>query len=217
MGISQGRSVLFACALLALAGMAQADPITIHNTGVNASGTPLANGTVGDPHYTLISVPSGTTTIQTKTSAGGFPVGPWLGDDSLSDWIGPDSDSSLDGPTGYYEYQTTFDLTGFDIASAVITGQWSTDDQGANILINGVSTGDTASGFTSWSSFTIDTGFVEGVNTLDFIVYNASGPTGLRVEMTGTADPAVPEPATLTLLGAGLAAFSAFRRRRASK
>jgi hypothetical protein len=95
---------------------------TLFNTGVDGSGAPLADGTVGDPHYSLISVPSGTTDLLVRTAAGGFPIPPYIGDDALSAWIGPFNDSSLDGPVGSYDYETTFSLAGFDPATASITG-----------------------------------------------------------------------------------------------
>jgi hypothetical protein len=34
-----------------------------------------------------------------------------------------------------FDYQTTFNLTGLNPATAAISGQWSTGDQGLNILI----------------------------------------------------------------------------------
>ena len=205
------RAAVAAAAILILAGAAHAWPIQIFNTGVNGSGVPLPDGTLGDPHYTLIVVPGGSTTeIRVRTSAGGYPVvGAWIGDDSISAWIGPNNDPSVSGPDILYTYRTTFDLSGFDPAMASLTGQWSADNWGSDILLNGLSTGNTAVGFNLWSSFTILSGFTAGVNTLDFIVNNGGGPTGLRVEVTGTA---VPEPATLSLLALG--GLALIRRRR---
>src|SRR5262245_22218678 len=95
--------------LLFLGGLAQASPIAVFNTGVNAGGAVLPNGTVGDPHYTLITVPGGTTELRIGTDANGYPVGTsWLGDNSLSRWIGPNSDAEFNGPAGIYEYRTVF-------------------------------------------------------------------------------------------------------------
>jgi hypothetical protein len=216
------RWFLSAFATLALSCATHAASInTVFNTGVDATGTPLADGTVGDPHYLLTSVPDGTTDLRVRTSIGGFPVPPWLGDDSISAWIGPNNDSIVDGSVGAFDYRTTFNLTGFDSTTASLAGQWSVDNEGLNILINGVSTGITAAGptggdptasFEQWTPFSISSGFVAGVNTVDFIVNNDGGPTGLRVEMTGSATE-TPEPASLMLLGAGLVVISKLRRR----
>jgi hypothetical protein len=162
----------------------------------------------------LVSVVGGTTTTLVRQAAGGFPIPPYIGDDSLFAWIGPFNDTQIDGPGGRYDYQTTFDLTGLDPMTALLTGQWAADDQGLDILINGVSTGSTSAGFSAWSSFSISSGFVAGVNTLDFLVNNGSGPTGLRVEVSGTADASgTPEPASMMLMCAGLTGLWLVRRR----
>ena len=126
---------------------------------------------------------------------------------------------------GDYTYQTKFDLTGMNPKTAMILGNWACDNEGVEILLNGINVADiTSSSFGSFEPFTIDSGFVSGINTLDFIVDNTPGgsatsnPTGLRVEMSGTAD-AVPEPCTLALLGVGAVGLlgCAWRWRRGAK
>jgi hypothetical protein len=51
------------------------------------------------------------------------------------------------------------------------------------------------------NDFTIEVGFVEGLNTLEFLVFNAGdavNPTGLRVEMIGTVEVAGEAPRIVT-------------------
>ena len=179
---------------------------SLFNTGVNSSMTPLPNGTVGDQHYSLASVPSGTTTLLVRTTAGGYPITRYLGDDPYSAWIGPNNDPTIDGAPGLYDYRTTFSLTGFDPSTAKITGKWSSDNDGVRILLNGVDTGNPPTQyeqFSAWAPFSITHGFQPGINTLDFIINNGlyldgtNSPTALRVEMTGTAIQSVPTIATL--------------------
>ncbi len=196
---------------------------SLFNTGVDNSGSPLLDGTLGDPHYSLFA-PGGTNATIVRTESGGYPIPPYLGDDTLSAWIGPANSYDMLGPIGYYFYRTTFDLTGFDSNTASINGRWSSDNNGVGIFLNGrrVSYGTDYEQFQSWSSFTATSGFVGGINRLDFIVFNGGIQTGLRVEMVGTAGldvPPAPEPTSLALAGfAGLGmALGAWRRRRQHK
>jgi hypothetical protein len=195
----------------------------LFNTGVNSSGAVLPNGTIGDLHYSLILVPGGTTNTIIKTSAGGAPIGPWLGDNGGSAWIGPHNtfsyaNSGIDGYAGTYDYQTTFTLAAS--GSFTISGQWSADNHGVDIRIDGQSTGNAtftggAGDWTQWTPFSITASESAGVQTLDFIVLNSQSsfppdygsPTGLRVEFFP-----VPEPSTLALIILGSAAVATRRR-----
>lgn len=212
-----GTVLVALAAVLTITAAAQASPITsLFSTGVDASGSAQPNY-AAELHYILVSAPAGAATgLRVATTANGFPIPPWIADSATSAWVGPNAAADLDGPTGNYSYRTTFDLTGFQASTASIAGAWSADNAGTDIVLNGSSTGNTAGGFGSFYNFAISTGFVAGVNTLDFIVYNEGGPTGLRVDLAGsaTADSlAVPEPVSLALLGSGLFALGLFRRR----
>ena len=191
-----------AMVILCTVGSTYAIPVrTLFNTGVDDSGAPLADNEI-DLHYELIDPSHIVGEPIVATSAGGFPIGPWVGDNNDSAWIGPTEDTS--GPGDFdlipsYHYQTTFDLTGYDPSTVSITGEWSTDNRGLDILLNGASTGfENAAQFGGFSPFTLSVQdghqFLGGVNTLEFVLNNGAaegtpdGPTGLRVEMSGDAD-----------------------------
>jgi hypothetical protein len=170
----------------------------IYNTGVNSVGVPLAEDAV-DPHYRL----NGSTDVYVATEDNGFPIPPWMGNNGLSAWISPTLDTwaLADGlGTFNYRYEMTFDLTGFDPATARVAGRWATDNQGIDILLNGASKAlvNTA-GYGAWTPFQITGGFGAGLNRLAFIVNNGApgmpqqlDPTGLRVEIWGMASLSCP-------------------------
>lgn len=173
----------------------------LYDTGVDSQGQPLTNATASDPHYTLTSVPAGSTnSILALTTRGS-----WLSGNGFSDWIGPHnpgisgySDTDDYGPAGDYTYETTFTVEGFNPGKASITGRFATDNELLTIYLNGNSLGisNSDSGinpYHSWHNFTIppSADFRNGQNTLDFVVHNDGGPTGLRVEMTDTPKLAV--------------------------
>lgn len=199
-------TILFSCLLLLPASLS-ANSITVFNTGVNGSGALLAVGAT-DGHYAITSSPCGATGAITEV-----PNGLYVGNTAVSQWI----TSSCQGSVGDFLYQTTFSLAGLDASTAKLTGSWATDNEGT-IMLNGSSTGITLGccSFGSLTPFTISSGFVSGLNTLVFDVHNDGGPSGLQVDISGTASlssSAVPEPSTLLLFGAGIAAIGLLLRR----
>jgi hypothetical protein len=113
-----------------------------------------------------------------STSAQGYPFPYGLGDNSTSAWITPTTHTF--GPETNYTYKTSFDLT-----TAKIVGRYANDDPLVGMAINGHALTVSGGAMGSWTSFTIASGFVAGINALQFTVNNTGGPTGLRVEFTG--------------------------------
>lgn len=182
----------------------------LYNTGTGTSGNT-------DPYYTLTSS-SVTETVPTITGPG-FPVGTWLDNNAVSKWITPTAaqGQSLDPASdGIYTYTLTFDLTGYNAASALFSGRVAADNS-VEVLLNNNSIGSWGY-FTSWGGFNANSGFVAGVNTLEFVVTNqaqtSGNPTGLRVEFLDSSVNAVPEPSTYAMLLGGLALLGAVARRR---
>lgn len=206
-------AVLSACSL-------SAAPIAVFGTGLDSSGQVLADGAV-DPHYQLIfsSAPlyPGPDAVVVDTQVS--PVDNWISSGVTSKWISIRADAATHNPEGAYIYRTTFDLTGFDFASVILTGRFAPDDVGS-ILLNNVATHVGVCCYYQWASFTISSGFVTGMNTLDFVADNSGGgPTGIRVDLAGTGNiSAVPEPGSWMLLiigGGTLGLLAGIHRRRA--
>ena len=163
--------------------------ISIYGTGVTSQGTLAADGTV-DSHYTITASADpgfpGPNALVVASNV--FPIGPWLQDGPNSKWIAPQANQGAGNAMGTYTYHMTFDLTGFNSAMATLTGQFAADNSGV-IKLNGIVVGPSAPTYSQWTPFTINSGFVAGVNTLDFVVTNdppSVNPTGLRVDISGT-------------------------------
>jgi hypothetical protein len=219
------RHLSLAAALLL--GLTICQPVTaqavaiagLFNTGVDGSGALLGGG-VDDPHYAIISQPVPGTPDFTLPAINGS----WSPNDAVSRWIGPDQyPGGNNGDPGTYVYRTTFTLPGsVDLLSVMLGGQWAADNNGSDILINGVSTGQTAPAFFVPGAFSVTSGFLAGLNTLDFVVVNLTGtpnPTGLRVTgLAGTFElAAIPEAGSLGLLGLALAGLGLASRRRPAR
>jgi hypothetical protein len=164
----------------------QAATITgLFNTGVDGTGTVLPNGTA-DPHYSLTGPLSGA--VVTARFIDG--ANQWVVPPAGSAWIGP-LPSSQSAPTGHYVYTLRFDLTGFDPATAIITGDLAADNTPL-IFLNGTDTGFShPNQYVTLESFAITNGFLPGTNFLEFRVSNnpsgGQNPTGLLIaNLSGT-------------------------------
>jgi hypothetical protein len=189
------------------------------NTGfASGCGALVSNQAVGNDgnyKFTITGNPFSPGSVQTFVvlSAPAEPdplPSPWLPDTTVSQWIGPTADAHFGGgccTSGTYDYQIPFS-TG--IAGAIISGRWAADNSGT-IFVDGVATINSTSSFSAWTPFSF-TVAGPGAHTLDFVAFNNSNATGLRVEFTDSA----PEPGTLALLGGGLISIGLLRRKRSS-
>jgi hypothetical protein len=214
-------AAITACTLLTVGAHAQIIS-DLFNTGVDGSGNKIfpANTTTADLHYTMIANNFGS--LSTTTFVVEFPPGSWVQSaDAAYIAVDGSDGSSIGGGNYTVTYRTNFTLPGnANLGSVNIAGQWSTDNVGLDILINGFSTGFTSGGFGPFTNFTLPTGhYNTGTNALDFQWQNQGGPGGLDVRFTSksfttTVTSTTPEPGSLALLtGLGISG-SLFARRR---
>jgi hypothetical protein len=180
----------------------------LFNTGVDSSGNVLSPLGGQDPHYLVVETGNNALTMSVLS-------GDYIANGPNSLWIWEQAGGQ---PTNVTRtFRTTFNLTGFDPSTASITGQWAADDYLDAIKINGVSIGAITNypGIENWASFhpfTINSGFTAGLNTLDFVVEDAGGIAGFRINsLSGTAQP-VPEPSTILGIGAILGTLPVLRK-----
>lgn len=175
----------------------------LYNTGVNNGAVVLPQQSL-EQHYSV----SGAANIA-------YVVPPvyepnlgwaWLPAPAGSAWIGPNSttNTASPDPVGIYHYTIQFDLSGYNPADVRISGSWMTDNTG-EMFLNGVSTGLTTDGesYKHLTAFNLDSGFVAGMNTLEFRVLNefvGPNPSGLCV--ANLAASLVPEPSAFALTSA---------------
>lgn len=184
----------------------------LFNTGTDANNVALVGGNgLTDTHYSIVSSSSpgfaGQQAVTYKHPA-------YAAEDANSRWISLGSGGTPGSNTTLY--RLSFDLTGLNASTASISGSWGADNRGT-IFLNGVNTGITTTNFSSLTNFSIGSGFISGINNLDFRIEDFGPPTAFRVDnLVGTADlaGAVPEPAAWALFIAGFGVIGAGMRRR---
>ncbi len=157
---------------------------TVYSTGCAANGGVLAPGQT-DPHYFITSSGAPLTVMQNHPA--------WAPNDAASMWIGLSAQGTDNQPGGNYSFSTTFDLTGWLADTASLSLTVAVDNELLDVRINGLSTGIAAVGHNAFSGpFTISSGFVAGINQIDFVFRNwdtSPNPMGLRINIAGTAIP----------------------------
>lgn len=243
-------SVLFAAIASAAVMTAATIPIPgLCNTGVvgpcnGGPGTALRTVGLADLNWQLAlpspSSPSATPitpailaglTFGPNSAFVNTPNGVWLANGPNSEWITPMVEG---GPGGYYVYQTTFTIpTGFVLSSAMISGMFTSDNEGSSVFLNGnlVTSGVVFPGPADFGSFTgsftlnsSNATFQSGLNKLDFVVRNRGvggidgnpTDTGLRVEFNSALSTvSTPEPGSMPLIASALIGLGvAWRQRR---
>ena len=204
-----GRACTTVCKValfLAPLSAAHAQISGLFNTGVDGSRSKQVVGTT-DSHYTVLENGGAQAIV---TNNGAYAQDP----NSAYIWQTASGDQGSVTRT----FRTTFTVdAGFDPTTAFLTGKWSTDNYGVDILLNGVSSGNVSPSY-YFTAFAINAGFVAGLNTLDFIVSDFGAPAGFNAgDLRGSANPLVsttPEPASIFLLASGMAGIGFARRLR---
>jgi len=103
-----------------------------------------------------------------------------------------------------------------------ISGMIAADNHVDGVYLNGtLISGLGATQYQAFTSFSITSGFVSGLNTLDFYAVDDGAPAGFNVQLTGQGatgpSSTVPEPSTWALLGGGLAGVGLLARRRRAR
>ena len=203
---------------LATAVMMGTSISSIDNTGTTPQGTI-------DPNWTI----NGGTAYTTHISPTIFPGNFWIPDQATSEWISPQpvyQTFPTADPSGLYDFGTTFNLSGDDPLHTSITFMAAADNLLVGVKLNGVSIGGFFPPILDFSfgpATTISSGFVGGLNHLDFIVSNfvlATGnPVGIQVQFQSdtvvnqtTAPTPEPAPVGEMLVGSGFVMLALRRR-----
>jgi len=200
---------------------ASAATITIR-TGVDSLGAALADGAV-DSDW-LISTNGG---VSFNPAVVAFPAQLCCSMDTVpgpAKWITDPSVQSNSEATGWgidnpVTVATTFDLTGFNLATTSLSGFFRTADNTLNVSINGVVVPSTAQFFSFENNFPISAGaafFVPGTNTLSMTGTSVNSRWDgfwLDVTVTDGVSDNIPEPSTVSLMLAGVSILAFGSRR----
>jgi hypothetical protein len=201
-------AVAIAALGLGATGAHAAQILGLYDTGVDDTGTPLAEGAL-DTHWTVTGAAA---PVVYDNAAYTVP--------SDARFIAQEAGGQY--TTNPNTYSLTFSLDGLNAATAQLSGMFEADNY-ATVFLNGhqlaqdVQGTDTANfqSLTAFSATSAD--FVSGANVLSVVLTDTGPPSAVLISgLSGTADlaGAVPEPAAWTLMIAGFGATGSMLRRR---
>ena len=206
----------------AASALTHAGQTLMYSTGVDLNSAGVDN------HYRLSAI--GGNALSPSLDMGVVSAGFLSANDADSQWI---SHTTANIANTTYIASTTLDLTGIDLSSNTfsLSGYWLSDNKGLDIIVNGVSTGQTNTGSHATTPqsdeenlFTISSDvstLVSGINTVDFLWENGTptfpniSPVSLRVRLENysiTAQP-IPLPATVWMFIPALLGIVRFKSR----
>lgn len=203
------RVTTFFAATAAFIADASALPVAgLYPTGVDNNGNVVGDA-LPDPHWRIFSTTDPALVVGDPMyvcdEAGlaaewGSPLigGPWIANQATGKWLcARPKLSTMAVADVVFEFKV--DLTGYLPATASVAFDIAADNTYA-VLVNGTP-GVSGAGFSSLQSHTINAGFVNGVNTLRFVMTNQGGPAGIlvpKIQLAADADGTDPDADGLT-------------------
>ena len=167
-------------------------------TGLGSTGTLIAANGSADGNWTVDQPGGGTAPAQVVTATGADWYSGWSADGPNSDFIAVNASSSSQ-PAAPYTFYRTFDLTGYNLYSVVLSVKWAIDDSGS-LYLNGHLLDSESGNFSgaNWGANITVAGtsgdFNPGLNTLTIKMTNSDKVLdAVRLEGSVTS---VPAPAT---------------------